>query len=123
VSVKEKLNQAKDFVRNNWKELLALGGLAVVGAVLASRDSDGSSTKFSNKWFRDASDDELDSEREEIRLRYCDAESIDEADSLYNQLHRFDNEMIGRMNAKYEAENPDAQPRHREHGWYLPNDD
>ena len=119
--VKEKLNQAKDFVRSNWKELLALGGLAVVGAVLASRESD--STKFSNKWFKNATDDELDSEREEIRLRYCDADNIDEADKLYHQLHRFDDEMIDRMNTKYEAENPDAKPRHREHGWYLPNDD
>lgn len=38
-------------------------------------------------------------------------------------LDLFNNEEIRRMNEKYEKENPNAKPRHREHGWYLSNDD
>ena len=79
---------------------------------------------FSKKWFKNATDDELDSEREKVRERYVDGTiDIDEADRLYDTLHRFDAEMIDRANLKYEEEHPNAQPRHREHGWYLPNDD
>ena len=134
--IKEKSLQAAGFVRENWKELLVLGGLAVAAAVLSSRDGDGdehssddydddgtSRMDFSKRWLRKATDDELGSEREKARLRYVDAADIDEAAKLYHTLHDFDDEMIARANAKYEAENPNAQPRHREHGWYLPNDD
>ncbi len=136
--LKEKLNQTAKFVRNNWKGLLALGGLVVVGAILSSKDSgydDGddssidsnydNSMKFTKKWFKNATDDELESEREKVRLRYIDGSNIDidEASRLYDVLHTFDGEMIDRANTKYENEHPDAQPRHREHGWYLPNDD
>ena len=134
--IKEKSLQAAGFVRKNWKELLILGGLAATAAVLSSRDSDGdkyssddnddgetSRMDFSHRWLSKATDDELSSEREKARLRYVDAANIDEAGKLYNMLHDFDDEMITRSNAKYEAENPNAQPRQREHGWYLPNDD
>ena len=31
--------------------------------------------------------------------------------------------MIRRANKKYKKENPNVKTRHREHGWYLPNDD
>lgn len=123
---KKKLNQAADFARNNWKGLLALGSLFVLGAILSSKDSnDDNSMEFTNKWFKNATDDELASEREEVRLRYIDGSNIDidEADRLYDVLAAFDAEMIDRANSKYEKEHPDAEPRHREHGWYLPNDD
>ncbi|MEI6132657.1 MAG: hypothetical protein WCQ41_07530 [Bacillota bacterium] len=80
--------------------------------------------KFSNPWLRNASDDELSSEREKVRKRYIGGNiDIDEADKLYDILHRFDVEMTNRANLKYKKEHPDAKPRHREHGWYLPNDD
>ena len=134
--VKEKSMQAAGFVRENWKGLLILGGLAVAAAVLSSGNSDDeeyssddysdgeeSRMSFSKRWLSKATDDELDTEREKVRLRYVDAADINEADRLYHTLHDFDDEMITRSNAKYEAENPNAQPRHREHGWYLPNDD
>ena len=138
--IKERSIQATDFVRNNWKELLVLGGLTTTAVFLSSKDSDDENSnddnvdnlyngevremKFSNKWFRNATDDELDSEREKVRERYVDGTiDIDEADRLYDTLHRFDAEMIDRANLKYEKENPDAKPRHREHGWYLSNDD
>jgi hypothetical protein len=31
--------------------------------------------------------------------------------------------MTRRANEAYARENPDSSSRHREHGWYLPNDD
>ena len=132
-----KLSKTANFVRNNWKELLAFGGL-VLGAILLLKssgydDSDDcsidsrydDSKKFTKNWFKNATDDELELEREKVRLRYIDGSNIDivEADRLYNVLHTFDAEMIDRANTKYDNEHPDTHPRHREHGWYLPNDD
>ena len=38
-------------------------------------------------------------------------------------LEIYDNEIISRANKKYRKEHPNAKTRHREHGWYLPNDD
>ena len=122
------------------KRVLTIIGIigAVAGAViLKSRindegeDNDGNlyneeghKMKFSNKWFENATDDELDSEREKVRERYVDGTiDIDEADILYDTLHSFNVEMINRANIKYEKEHPDTQPRYREHGWYLQNDD
>lgn len=138
--IKERSIQATDFVCNNWKELLVLGGLVTTAVFLSSKDSDDENSnddnvdnlyngevremKFSNKWFRNATDDELASEREKVRERYVnDTIDIDEADKLYDTLHRFDAEMIERANSKYEKDHPDAKQRHREHGWYLSNDD
>lgn len=136
---KEKTSQVVDFTRNNWKGLLLLAGSFAALAYLSSKDSDDESTKddnfdslyndevremkFSKKWLRNATDDELDSEREKVRKRYVGINGIDEASRLYDILHSFDNEMIDRANLKYEKEHPDAKPRHREHGWYLSNDD
>ena len=136
---KEKKDQTVGFVRRHWKVMLwGLIGVAAVAWSLSSKQSDEeineaddnlykggiNDMKFSSKWFRNATDDELASEREKVRERYVDGTiDIDEADKLYDTLHRFDSEMIGRANSKYEKENPDSKPRHREHGWYLPNDE
>ena len=80
--------------------------------------------KNDKKWLKNATDDELKSEREKVRKKYVGG-SIDfsEASRLQSTLHRFDVEMIERANKKYKEENPNAKPRHREHGWHLPNDD
>jgi hypothetical protein len=73
---------------------------------------------------RSLSDTELEDEREELRQRYVSSgDDIAQADRLYNELNRYDEEMTRRANEAYERENPDATTRHREHGWYLPNDD
>jgi len=70
------------------------------------------------------SDEELEDEREALRLRYVASGDVDEATKLYNEMHRYDGESIRRSNEAYEREHPDPpEPRHREHGWYLPNDD
>lgn len=72
---------------------------------------------------RPLSDAELADEREALRLRYVATDSVDESTILYNQLNRYDAEMTRRANEVYERDNADATTRHREHGWYLPNDD
>ncbi|WP_223690994.1 hypothetical protein [Leifsonia poae] len=73
---------------------------------------------------RPLSDTELEDEREALRLRYVSSgDDIDRASRLYNELLRYDEEMTRRANEVYARENPDATTRHREHGWYLPNDD
>ncbi len=74
--------------------------------------------KYSKRWFKSISDDELRSEREPLRLKSCKGDEF--AKSL---LDLFDKEGVKRLNKKYEKEHPNSKPRHREHGWYLPNDD
>ncbi|MDP9936831.1 UTP:GlnB (protein PII) uridylyltransferase [Paenarthrobacter nicotinovorans] len=68
---------------------------------------------------RTLSDEDLAEEREALRLRYVAGES-----RLYDELHRYDDEWVRRENAAYARENSEPrEPRRREHGWYLPNDD
>lgn len=68
---------------------------------------------------RPLSDEELEDDREALRLRYVSGE-----DGLYDEMHRYDVEMTRRANKAYDRENPNPPPpRHREHGWYLSNDD
>lgn len=69
------------------------------------------------------SDDELREQREQLRLRYVSTKDIGKADELYNEMHRYDEESIRRANEAYQRDNPNAETRHREHGWYLSNDD
>lgn len=67
---------------------------------------------------RTLSDEELAEEHEALRLRHASGED------QYNALHRYDEEMVRRANQAYNSEHPDPpKPRHREHGWYLSNDD
>jgi hypothetical protein len=70
------------------------------------------------------SDEELKEQHEAVRLRYVSSGDVDEASNLYDELHRYDEEMTRRANVAYNRENPNPpEPRHREHGRYLPNDD
>lgn len=131
--IKAKSTQSVNYIRTNWKELLFVGGLLTLTAVFSSEEDEDydesydegtNDMDFNNRWFKNATDDELNSEREKVRERYVDGTiDIDEADKLYDVLHKFDDEMIERANLKYEKEHPNAKPRHREHGWYLSNDD
>lgn len=67
---------------------------------------------------RPLSDDDLEEEREALRLRHVSGEDH------YDELHRYDEEMVRRANEAYDREHPNPPPRrHREHGRYLPNDD
>lgn len=76
---------------------------------------------YSSKWFETASDVELELEREKVRLAYCSSgDDFSAASALQNLLWRFDKEMSKRA---WGDEAPHAPSIHREHGWYLPNDD
>ena len=76
---------------------------------------------YSNKWFENATDAELDTAREKVRLDYCSSgDDFRAACSLQNLLTRFDREMTKRA---WGNETPHAPSIHREHGWYLSNDD
>lgn len=69
--------------------------------------------------FGPLSDEEIAEEHEALRLRYVAGE-----DDLYDELHRYDDEMTRRANEASDRENPNpSEPRHREHGWYLSNND
>ncbi|WP_159803297.1 hypothetical protein [Arthrobacter zhaoguopingii] len=74
---------------------------------------------------RPLSDEELEDEREALRLRYVSHKDLDnELQRLDNELRRFDAEMVRRENEAYAREPPEPrEPRRREHGWYLPKDD
>lgn len=76
---------------------------------------------YSTKWFDTATDAELDFEREKVRQLFCSSgKDIQVASYLQNLLWRFDDEMRKRA---WGGEIPHAPAVHREHGWYLPNDD
>ena len=67
---------------------------------------------------RPYTESELERKREAIRLRNIAGED------RYDELGRYDAEMTRRSNEAYDREHPDPPAtRHREHGWYLPNDD
>ena len=73
---------------------------------------------------RPLSETELEDKREALRLRFVTTKNVSAASHLYTELHRYDREMTRRANEAYDRENPNPpEPRHREHGWYLPNDD
>ncbi|MFK0004986.1 hypothetical protein [Paenarthrobacter sp. NPDC090522] len=76
-------------------------------------------------FLRALSDEELEEQREALRLRYVSHRKPDrESQRLYDELIRYDNEYARRANEAYARENPEPrEPRRRTHGWYLPNDD
>lgn len=69
-------------------------------------------------------DEQLAAQYEAVRLRYVATRDVNKASRLYNVLHSMNGEMTRRANKAYVRDNPTPPPtRHREHGWYLPNDD
>ena len=77
--------------------------------------------RYSSKWFETASDAELKLEREKVRLAYCSSgDDFSAASALQNLLWRFDKEMSKRA---WGDKIPCPPSIHREHGWYLPNDE
>lgn len=73
--------------------------------------------KYTYDWLKKSPEEELDEEREKIRLRHCSGDE--------RAMHYLD--VIDReKNRRYKASHPDSEPGypvHREHGWYLPSDD
>ena len=73
--------------------------------------------EYNDNWLHSASDDELEKEREKVRLAHCSGD-----ETAWANLNRFDSEMSKRANKGHENKNY-GYPVHREHGWYLSNDD
>ena len=94
-------------------------GLTALAYFLSGGNDDG---EYSDSWFKSLSDEELEAQREKVRLDWCHKpKDIDEAVRLESLLNRFDNEMGDRARANMPTEY--KPPRHREHGWYLDNDE
>ena len=119
------------------KKQLVLIGISIptlIAIVLGSKNKDAIKELFDNlkdeiekanlysgKWFENATDAELDTVREKVRLDYCSSgDDFKASCSLQNLLGRFDKEMSKRA---WGNETPHAPSIHREHGWYLSNDD
>lgn len=76
---------------------------------------------YSDSWFKNATDDDLETEREKVRRAFCSAGSDYKlATRLQNLLWRFDSEM---SKGTQDSKESTGYPKPREHGWYLPNDD
>ena len=81
----------------------------------------GKPSTYSSKWFETVTDEVLSNEREKVRLAYCcSGENFSEACRLERLLGLFDKEMGKRA---WAGKTPCSPTIHREHGWYLPNDD
>ena len=81
-------------------------------------------TRGSGGGIRSLSDSELAERHESVRKQYVSSRTIPEASRFEAMLDVINNEMVRRANEAYERENPNPpERRHREHGWYLPNDD
>lgn len=76
---------------------------------------------YSNSWLEAASLDELQTARSEVQADYGNPElDIDYRSDLWDLLHEFDT-AIGEK--QWDGQEPKGPAFHREHGWYLPNDD
>lgn len=73
--------------------------------------------EYSIKWIANLSDIDLLAEREKIRLRHCSGD-----ESAWNILRVIDEEIRKRESANM-PQSAWTPPVHREHGWYLFNDD
>lgn len=95
-------------------------GLIGVGAICVAKNklSLNKEDDFDN-WLETASDEELADGYEERRLEWLKNEYGD----VTPEMRKIDDEMVRRSNEKYRKEHPNAEVRHREHGWYLPNDE
>lgn len=79
--------------------------------------------KYSSAWLNNASLEELNAERNKIQWEGFNnpALSDDIREKCHNLLYIFDEAI--RKNQYWDNDNWKAPMYHREHGWYLPNDD
>lgn len=94
-------------------KFIGVVGAAIAGVVLITKLSSGEVN------IKTASDEELADEYEKKRLEWLK----NGGGGRSYEMERINDEMIRRSNEKYEKDHPNAEARHREHGWYLPNDD
>ena len=65
--------------------------------------------KYTLRWFRKLTDEELEAEREIVRQKHCRGENV------WDLLQAFDREMNRRYAEKHK-DDPPRPVRHREHG-------
>lgn len=71
--------------------------------------------KYSKEWFKSLTDEQLEEEREAVRIN-------PQMRGWYELLEAFDRE----INRRFDLAHPNEEhipPAQREHGWYLPNDE
>ena len=66
-----------------------------------------------DSWLENATYKELADGYEERRLEYIKNGGGDRTP----EMRKIEAEMVKRSNEQYEREHPNAEPRHREHGW------
>ncbi len=77
--------------------------------------------EFSRNWLSSASDEELKVEGERIRQEYCaSGDDFDKGCELQEILFEIGDELNKRA---WGDEEPHGPSFHREHGWYLSDDD
>jgi len=111
------------FLEKHWKKIvvgtLVLGGLIVTTFGIKKYISNLPIEKYSREWLESLSKDNLEAEREKVRLEFvASGSNLSKATRLQNLLYAFDDEM-----ARRRPEVPSGPTIHREHGRYLPNDD
>lgn len=127
--MKEKMknlkSKTKEFCQKHKKGIAigiasAVTGMIAIIAKSMSESTDKENYKYSDNFFRNASDDELEIERERVRLKRNVSYDDAEYDKYYNLLNKFDNVISKRA---WGDEEPTAPSYHSEHGYYLPEDD
>lgn len=98
---------------------IKISGVIGAGALIVTMNKlfQISSDDFEN-WLETASDEELSDGYEERRLKWLK----DNHGDITPEMSKINDEIVSRMNKKYEKEHPNTEARHREHGWYLSND-
>jgi len=110
--------------------LIAIGKILGTAAIVAGSayaisktvtKNSNNKIEYSSKWFNKATLDELNIEREKVRMDYVNPNlDIEYRAGLWNVLNAFDNAISKKQ---WAGKEPTGPAFHREHGWYLPNDD
>lgn len=113
----EKITKKKRKILKVIGGVCAFAGLTALAYLLTGKDEN---AEYTDNWFKSLSDEELDAQREVVRQAWCSCgDDMHKAVRLESLLNRFDNEMRDRLPEEVEYK----PPRHREHGWYLDNDE
>lgn len=102
------------------KKLLKIGAGVLTVAATTVLAIIGGKNSF-GYFLRNAKDEELETEREKVRLDFCNPNlDTDYRINCQKVLGMFDREMSKRA---WGNEKPHAPSYHSEHGWYLSSDD
>ncbi|MCQ2017136.1 hypothetical protein [Clostridium butyricum] len=106
---------------NVKKTIGTIIGVSIAGYGLFKMLSDGEIPKYSSKWFESASDEVLKIEREVVRQQYCSAGNDYRLAIISEKLLKLFDSVLSKR--AWNGHTDYGYPVHREHGWYLSNDD